>query len=70
MFQFRHVASALGTIIIAKQIPIIKSKVSAKEDYKWDFNWDHRQVPENATDEEKSKYGYILDWIYPNIRFL
>ena len=56
MFQFRQVAGAICTVLAAKQITNLNRFISAKEDYKWDFNWDHRAVDENATDEDKEKY--------------
>ena len=48
------VATVVGLKIAQKEIS--KNIIKAKDDYKWDFNWDKRHPQENWTDEEKLKF--------------
>lgn len=48
------VATVVGLKIAEKEIS--KNIIKAKDDYKWDFNWDKRHPQENWTDEEKLKF--------------
>ena len=48
------VATIVGLKIAEKEIS--KNVIKAKDDYKWDFNWDKRHPQENWTDEEKLKF--------------
>ena len=47
------VATVAGLKIAEKEI---SKNIKAKDDYKWDFNWDKRHPQENWTDEEKLKF--------------
>ena len=47
------VATVVGLKIAEKEI---SKNIKAKDDYKWDFNWDKRHPQENWTDEEKLKF--------------
>lgn len=48
------VATVVGLKIAEKEIS--KNIIKAKDDYKWDFNWDKRHPQENWTDDEKLKF--------------
>ena len=56
MFQFRKLIGAAATIGTGKYVQN-KYLIYAKDDYKWDFNWDQRALPENATDDIKERLG-------------
>ena len=47
------VATVVGLKIAEKEI---SKNIKAKDDYKWDFNWDKRHPQENWTDDEKLKF--------------
>jgi len=51
------VATVTGLKLSEKFGPDLSKKIlRAKDDYKWDFNWDKRHPQENWTDDEKLKF--------------
>ena len=51
------VATVTGLKLSEKFGPDLSKKfLKAKDDYKWDFNWDKRHPQENWTDDEKLKF--------------
>ena len=54
----KTVGAGVATIVGLKiaENEISKNIIKAKDDYKWDFNWDKRHPQENWTDEEKLKF--------------
>ena len=48
------VATVAGLKTAEKRLS--KSFLKAKDDYKWDFNWDKRHPQEDWTDDEKLKF--------------
>ena len=57
------IATVTGFKVAEKGI----SNLKAKDDYKWDFNWDKRHPQENWTDEEKLKFT-LVDIVFNSLK--
>ena len=60
--MIKSVIGAVGGLAAAKiTLNLVTQKqILAKDEYKWDYNWDHRHPQENWTDDEKAKYTYVF----------
>ena len=60
--MIKSVIGAVGGLAAAKvTLNLVTHKqILAKDEYKWDYNWDHRHPQENWTDDEKAKYTYVF----------
>ena len=65
--MIKSVVSAAAGLAAAKVTMnmISKNQVSAKDEYKWDYNWDKRHPTAEWTDDEKLKYRFV-DFTFQN----
>lgn len=55
--MIKSVIGAAGGLIATKVgVNMLNDRVTAKDEYKWDFNWDKRHPQENWSDDEKAKF--------------